>query len=78
MKTLKEKMAGLSIRWKIASYLAIFIAFVLVITWVFQVFLVNVFYEQVKKGELTDAGETIGIHVESRDLSRIAHDCAVE
>ena len=78
MKVLKEKIAGLSIRWKIASYLAIFIAFVLIITWVFQAFLVNVFYEQVKKGELTDAGETLGANVESRDLSRIAHDCAVE
>jgi len=54
-RSCKVKASGISIRWKLAAYLAVFIAIVLIVTWVFQFYLLNNFYEMIKRRELTQS-----------------------
>ena len=45
---------GISIRWKLAMYFGIFVAIVLIVTWLFQVYLLDTFYEQAKEREMKE------------------------
>lgn len=61
------KSKGMSIRWKLFTYLAIFTAFALLVIWIFQVLLLNRFYETIKIDELNDAAETVSGSVSDRE-----------
>ena len=62
-KTRKERIAALhrrtSVRWKLASYMAVFVACVLLITWIFQVFLLESFFKYVKHEELEETADAL-------------------
>ncbi|MBQ8415576.1 MAG: HAMP domain-containing histidine kinase [Clostridia bacterium] len=75
---IKRSSTGISIRWKLAVYLAVFIALVLVVIWIFQVYLLNTFYEYTKEAELTSSAAELATHLNDKDLSLIAHRYAVD
>ncbi len=78
MKQALKKGAGISIRWKLAVYLAFFIALVLIVTWIFQVYLLDAFYEHIKKQELVSSADELVLHLESEELSLLAYRTAVK
>ena len=58
MRNSKEKR-DIGIKWKILIFMAAFTAFVLLVVWVFQVVLLNVFYERTKLSELETATQVM-------------------
>lgn len=77
MKKVKKHLSATSIRWKLELYLAVFIAIVLVVTWVFQVYLLNTFYEHIKKRELQQSAAELADFVEQDDLAMRAYSYAL-
>ncbi len=77
MKRKGELTDNLSIRWKLAAYLALFVALVLMVTWVFQVYLLNAFYERVKREELIHTAESLESQIDSKDLLSSAYNYAI-
>ena len=73
-----KKRNGLSIRWKLIVYFAVFVAIALLVMWVFQVYLLNNFYELIKRRELTRSAQTLSLHLEREDLDIHAYDQAVD
>ncbi len=72
MRSFSEKYPkGLSIRWKLAAYLALFTALVLIITWVFQIYLLDVFYEHIKKQELRETAQELVLQLESAEQEEL-------
>lgn len=78
MRSRYQNPKGVSIRWKLAVYLAGFIALVLIVTWVFQVYLLDTFYEHIKKKELAETADYLAEHLESDEISLLAYSCAVD
>ncbi len=74
---MKKHLSATSIRWKLAVYLAVFVAIVLVVTWVFQVYLLNTFYEHIKKRELQQSADELSEFVEQDDLAMRAYSYAL-
>ena len=74
----KKSRAGFSIRWKLIVYFAIFVAIALLVMWVFQVYLLNNFYELVKRREMARSAQTIVYHVEQQDLEMHAYNQALD
>ena len=77
-KPKQKKRNGVSIRWKLIVYFAIFVAIALLVMWVFQVYLLNNFYELIKRRELTRSAQTLSLHLEREDLDIHAYDQAVD
>lgn len=78
MKNTKNSSSGFSIRWKLIVYFAIFIAIALLVMWVFQVYLLNNFYELVKRREMERNAQTLAHYVEQQDvLEAHARDQAI-
>ena len=48
-----------TLRTKLFAYLALFVIFLLVVIWVFQVFLLSIFFERTKQDELYNAANSI-------------------
>ena len=71
---------GISMTWKLGAYLTVFVAFVILITWVFQVLLLNTFYQSVKRTELEEAAQDISCHLgdEEEALESLAYSYAVD
>ncbi len=69
---MKAKEKPVSIRWNLTVYLAVFIALVLLITGLFQVFLLDFFYEQSKRQELTESADILSNYLESNELRSYA------
>ncbi len=67
-----------SVRWKLIVYMSVFIAIVLMVVWVFQVFLLDVFYRSIKKTEMEDAARVLAMCVGSDDLEITAFGEAVD
>ncbi len=78
MKISWKRRRGISIRWKLAFYLSVFIAVVVLVTWLFQIYLLNTFYEHIKKKELATVADSLVEQIESEDLKLIAYRHAVE
>ena len=74
----RKKRNGLSIRWKLIVYFAIFVAIALLVMWVFQVYLLNNFYELVKRREMVHSAQTLTLHLEREDLDIHAYDQALD
>ena len=73
-----QKRVGFSIRWKLIVYFAIFVAIALLVMWVFQVYLLNNFYELVKRREMDRSAQTLAYHVEQEDLKMHAYNQALD
>ena len=74
----RKKSNGVSIRWKLILYFAIFVAIALLVMWVFQVYLLNNFYELVKRREMARSAQTLALHIENEDLELHAYDQALD
>ena len=74
----KQQRPGASIRWKLIVYFAIFVAIALLVMWVFQVYLLNNFYELIKRREMTRSAQTLSMHIERDDLDLHAYDQALD
>ena len=75
----KKSRAGFSIRWKLIVYFAIFVAIALLVMWVFQVYLLNNFYELVKRREMVRSAQTLSHYIENEeDLEKHAYDQALD
>ena len=58
---------GISISVKLFAFLALFVAFMLVVIWVFQIGLLNYFYEKTKNEELSRLDESIQRLLDAQD-----------
>lgn len=74
----RKKRVGFSIRWKLIVYFAVFVAIALLVMWVFQVYLVNNFYELVKRREMVRSAQTLSLHLDRDDLDIHAYDQALD
>ena len=54
---------NVSIRWKLAAYMALFVAIVLIITWLFQVFLLDTFFRSIKESEMEESASLLAQNV---------------
>ncbi len=50
---------GVGIQWRLLGYLSLFVAFILIVLWVFQVALLIPFYKNIKNRELEKTADTI-------------------
>ena len=66
--TAARKSRGISVRWKLAVYMSVFVACVLVITWIFQVFLLDGFFKYVKHEELEETASSLSSLLEDEEL----------
>ena len=79
MTTKKTKnRKNFSIRWKLILYFAIFVAIAIMVMWVFQVYLLNNFYEYVKRREMARGAQALTYYLESDDLETHASDQALD
>ena len=79
--TVKKGLRGkrsISVRWKLFQMLAVFIIFSLVVVWLFQVKLLGLFYENVKRSDLERVADAIETNIDNDSLETIAYQCAVD
>ncbi len=69
---------GISIRWKLAVFMAVFVAIVLIITWLFQVFLLDLFFRNVKKSEMRESAKEIISDLTASELNSTVYAEAVD
>ena len=76
----KEKQhSNLSIRWKLIVYFAVFVAVALLVMWVFQVYLLNNFYELIKRRAMVHSASELAAYVEDDEALGIhAYDHAMD
>lgn len=74
----KEAQKGISIRWKLAVYMSLFVAVVLMVMWFFQVFLLSTFFRSVKKAEMEEAANKIVAKIGSDELEATVYSEAVD
>ena len=72
-----KRSSGISIRWKLAAIFAVFVGIMLIVTWVFQVYLLNTFHEYVKKNELRTTARELAAYVQSDELAMRAYSHAL-
>ncbi len=73
-----ERSSRISVRWKLAAYMAIFVGVVLLIAWIFQVFLLDTFYHKVKRTEMEETADELAAELSDASLERTAYYAAVE
>ena len=66
------------LRWRLALALSVLVVVVLVVTWFFQVYLIDDFYEHIKRRELTGAADYLCEHLEEEAFDMIAYSYAVD
>lgn len=74
----KIRPRGISIRWKLALYMSLFVVIILMITWLFQVFLLDIFFRAVKKNEMQEAAQRLETNLDSESLTTEAFNAAVD
>ena len=65
--TKRKNKAEKKLITKLFAYLAVFVLFLLVVIWVFQVLLLNIFFEQTKQNELYNAANSIVKHLDDEE-----------
>lgn len=75
-KTFKSR--GISIGWKLALYLLIFVGIVLLVVGIFQILLLDFFFEDSKQKELKETAEELSLYLNSEELEMRSAACAVE
>ena len=83
MKQIKSKKTdktrrSYSIRRKLGVYITLFVAVILLITWLFQVFLLDNFYRSVKRREMLETAEKMVSALGSDNLESVAFGEAIE
>lgn len=78
MKIKRLKLGAISVRWKLAAYIAIFAGVILLIAWIFQVFLLDTFYHSVKQLELEETADELMCELEGDELENTCYHAAVE
>ena len=63
---------GIRISWKLFFALLLFTGLILMIVWVFQIRLLNLFYERIKREELTNGADMVETYLEREDLEAVA------
>ncbi|MBQ8207891.1 MAG: HAMP domain-containing histidine kinase [Clostridia bacterium] len=63
----------MGIRWNLFAFLAFFVAFILLVVWVFQVLLLGTFYENAKMKELKLTASVIESNVDKENLAETAY-----
>lgn len=74
----KKAFKGISIGWKLAAYLLVFVALTLLVVWLFQILLLDVFVENTKKKELDKTADQLSALVGTEELERSAMGYAAE
>ena len=74
----KCHISGIGISWKLFAFLAVFVAFMMIIIWVFQVFMLDSFYKATKRKELESISLAIGEYVDTEYLGDAVYSCAVD
>ena len=74
----KKNRPVASIGWKLIVYFAIFVAVALLVMWVFQVYLLNNFYELIKRREMAHSATELANYIETEDLNIHAYDQALD
>ena len=78
-RRLHDLRNSISIRWKLAAYMAVFVACVLMITWIFQVFLLDNFFQFVKRREMEETATELTFLLGDEESLRIhSYNAAVE
>jgi len=68
----------MSIRWRLAIYTVTFGLVILAITWVFQVFLLDMFFRSVKQGEMRESARELVRDLETESLPLTAYSAAMD
>ncbi|MBQ7347972.1 MAG: HAMP domain-containing histidine kinase [Clostridia bacterium] len=72
------RASGISIRWKLVVYMTLFVAIILLVTWLFQIVLLDAFFRAVKKNEMREAADALAVKVASDDLQTAAYGEAID
>ncbi len=67
-----------SIRWRLVSHLVLLILVILLVTWFFQVAMLDTFYELTKRRELKNVANALSQNLDSEDLTSLASDLALD
>lgn len=71
----KKEIKSFSIKSKLLIFLAVFTAFILIVVWLFQVFLLDAFYERIKLSEMYEASaEMANVITDTEKLKSVAED----
>lgn len=73
-----NKKKGISVRWKLLWYMTGFVVVVLLITWFFQIFMLDDFFRTVKRNEMSETAKSLEESLLSDDLSEIVRKSAVD
>ncbi len=65
----KKSFRGLSIGWKLAAYLLIFLLLTLLVVWIFQIWLLDVFVEDTKETELQETAAELALYLGKEELN---------
>ena len=74
----KTERRSVSIRWKLIVYFAVFVAVALLVMWIFQVYLLNNFYELVKRRAMAYNAAELSAYIEDEALDMHAYDYAMK
>ncbi|MGM9974818.1 MAG: sensor histidine kinase [Clostridiaceae bacterium] len=72
------KNRNLNVRWKIFSYLIIFVSILLILLWLFQIVFLNEFYKRIKFNDIEDIANKIEKNIGSSNLRLQAYKLAIE
>lgn len=78
MSISKIKSKGISVRWKLAVYMSVFVAIVLLVMWMFHVFLLDTFFRSVKKSEMEETADLLESKIGAEDLESAAYSEAAD
>ena len=78
MRFAREKSKGISVRWKLAVYMSVFVAIVLLVMWMFHVFLLDTFFRSVKKSEMEETADLLTSKIGAEDLESAAYSEAAD
>jgi len=75
---LKLNFNGFSIKWKIFSYLAGLISFIIILLWLFQIVFLDSFYKHIKIKNIENSAEIISKNIDDEDIGTIIKSISQE
>lgn len=76
--SLRDKLGGIKLKWKLFAFLVIFVVFALLVVWFFQVGMLDNFYRDARHKDIVKAADTISSSLTSdrENISDTALQCA--
>lgn len=76
--SIREKIGGMKLKWKLFAFLVIFVVFALLVVWFFQVGMLDNFYRDARHKDILKAADTISASLTSdpENISDTALQCA--